>query len=521
LIDNERVRTFSVDDGVQAGDIKAIYERSGRVWAAGTLGIGVFVEEQFRMLAAEDAEVLRNISGMVETPNGSLWLNARQGIIHIPVEEVRLFLEDPAHKVRYRAFDFLDGLPGAVQQRPAPTAIEGSDGRLWFATNRGVAWIDPQRIPKNSLPPPVSISSLSTDEKLYEPSPSLELPKGTTRLQINFTALSLSIPERVRFRYKLEGVDEDWQDPGAERRTTYTSLGPGNYRFRVIASNNDGVWNEEGATLDFSIAPMFYQTLQFRILIFFLTLLLTAFMLYLLYRWRVRLVTRRLNLSFEERLAERTRIAHALHDTLLQGFFGASMRLQAVSNLLPAKSEKAKENLDDVLDQIDVVLEEGRRAIWDMSSSDAAEKDLGQALTLVGEDLNKTYPANFCLTIEGQNRQLHPLVRDQIYRIGREALINAFRHSKASKIELEIEYAPKHLRLTVRDNGCGIQPDVLSVGREGHLGLSGMRKYAEKIGAELNIWSLAESGTEVELIVPHNFAFEKESSGGFLRWLSR
>ncbi|HEY8562539.1 MAG TPA: triple tyrosine motif-containing protein [Pyrinomonadaceae bacterium] len=405
---------------------------------------------------------------------------------------------------------------------PYPTAIEGTDGRIWFSTSRGIVWIDPRHIFKNPAPPPVLIRSLVADEQTYDPSPSLQLPKGTTRLRIEFTALSLSIPERVRFRYRLEGVDDGWRDSAdLKRDADYTNLGPGNYRFRVIASNNDGVWNEEGATLEFSIAPMFYQTLWFRSLVFFLSLLLTAFILYLLYRWRVRLVTERLNLGFEERLAERTRIAHELHDTLLQGFFGASMRLQAVSNLLPSKTEKAKENLDDVLDQIDVVLAEGRRAIWDINSSDAAEKDLGQAFTLVGEDLSKTYPANFSLTIEGESRPLQPLVRDQIYRIGREALINAFRHSQATKIELEIEYAPKHLRLVIRDNGCGIQPDVLSAGREGHLGLPGMRNYAEKIEAELKIWSRGESGTEVELIVRQKIAYVKKSSGGLAGRLSR
>jgi ligand-binding sensor domain-containing protein/signal transduction histidine kinase len=522
VIDGTNIRTFSQDNGLSVGDVKVIQERGGHLWVGGTLGVAVFEEDRFRMMMTEREESFSGVSGMVAARDGSLWLNSSRGVIHIPAEEVRLFLERPDYRVGYRVFDFLDGLPGAAQQnRPFPTAVEGSDGRLWFSATKGVAWIDPQQISRNTLPPPVLIRSVGADDKLYEPSPSLELPEGTMRLQINFTALSLSVPERVRFRFRLEGVDNEWQDPGNKRETTYTNLGPGNYRFRVIASNNDGVWNEEGAVLDFSIAPMFYQTLRFRVLIFFLTVLMTAFILYLLYRWRVRLVTERLNVGFEERLAERTRIAHELHDTLLQGFFGAAMRLQAVSNLLPSKSEKAKENLDNVLDQIDVVLEDGRRAIWDMNSSDAAEKDLGQAFTLVGEDLNKSYPANFSLTIEGQNRPLHPLVRDQIYRIGREALINAFRHSQATNIELEIEYAPKHLRLAVRDNGCGIQTDVLSAGREGHLGLSGMRKYAEKIGAELKIWSRAESGTEVVLIVPQKIAFEKKSSDGLLSRMSR
>jgi signal transduction histidine kinase/ligand-binding sensor domain-containing protein len=508
VLDGRGNRTFSQDDGLQVGDVKAIQERHGRLWVGGSLGLAVYENDRFRMLTAEEAGALSGVSGIVGSRDGSLWLNAERGVIHIPADEVRFALGHPAHKVRYRVFDYLDGLPGAAQQnRPFPTAAEGSDGRLWFSTNKGIAWLDPQQIPQNNTPPPVSIRSLTADEKLYEPLPSIELPEGTTGLQIDFTALSLSIPERIHFRYRLEGVDAGWQEAGTRRQAFYNSLAPGSYQFRVIASNEDGVWNEDGAILEFSIAPMFYQTLWFRSLTVLLALLFMIGTVILLYRWRLARATKHLKIGFEERLAERTRIAHGLHDTLLQGFFGAAMRLQAVSNLLPAKSETAKENLDDVLDQIDVVLEEGRRAIWDMNALSIGENDLTQAFMLVGEDLNKSYPTDFILTIEGESRRLNPIIRDQTYRIGREALTNAFRHARAGKIELTIEYAQKYLRIAVRDNGCGISTDYISEGREGHLGLSGMREYAEKIGAELKIWSRSESGTEVELIVPHKIAF--------------
>jgi signal transduction histidine kinase len=239
----------------------------------------------------------------------------------------------------------------------------------------------------------------------------------------------------------------------------------------------------------------------------------------LLYRWRISQATERLNMRFEERLAERTRIAQELHDTFLQGVLGMTMRLQAISNLLPAKPEKAKINLDNVLDQADNVIEESRRGIWDIHSSIVTENDLVQAFTLAGEELNKTYPTNFSLTIEGGSRSLHPLVRDEVYRIGREALTNAFRHSTANKIEIGIEYAPKHLRIFILDNGCGISPEVLSSGRVGHLGVSGMRENAEKIGAELKISSRLESGTEVQLVVPNQVAFKQKSSVGLLKRL--
>jgi signal transduction histidine kinase len=196
------------------------------------------------------------------------------------------------------------------------------------------------------------------------------------------------------------------------------------------------------------------------------------------------------------------------------------MRLQAVSNLLPGEPENAKENLNNILDQVDKVIEDWRRGIWDIRASTTADNDLAQAFALAGEELNANYPADFSLTIEGETRPIHPLVRDEVYRIGREGLTNAFRHSKATKIEMAIQYSPKYLRVSIRDNGCGINPDFLRSGRERHLGLSGMREYAAKNGAELKIWSRVKSGTEVELIVPQHRSFKQKSFGNVFKRLS-
>lgn len=504
------------------GRIKVIRGRGPHFWFGGELGLAFFNDGRFKSVVTASGQPFGAVSGIVETPDGSLWLNEINGIVYISPEEIRQLLNDPEHRITFRLYDFLDGMPGGPQMNfTVSTAVDATDGRIWFATDNGLAWIDPANIAENPAPPPVLIRTLRTDNRSFDPSSPLNLPPGTIDLRIDYTALSYSIPEKVRFRYKLDGIDGDWRDAGTRRQAFYNNLGPGRYLFRVIACNNDGVWNETGAALDFSIEPMFYQTIWFRFLLILLALLLTAIILFLLYRWRLARATERLNLGFEERLVERTRIAHELHDTLLQGFLGATMRLQAVSNLLPAPSEKVKENLDNVLDQIDVVLEEGRRAIWDIQSASVGENDLIQSFTIAGDELTKTYTANFTLTIEGQCRPLQPLVRHQIYRIGREALINAFRHSQATKIELQIEYTSKYLRLVVRDNGCGINPDYLNEGRFGHLGLSGMSDYAEKIGTELKIWSREETGTEIELIVSHQIAFVKKSSEGVIKRLSR
>jgi PAS domain S-box-containing protein len=203
--------------------------------------------------------------GVEETPDGSLWLAESRGVVQVPASEVGQALDNPSYRAKYRLFDSFDGLPGtfagiAVNQKE----IQGTDGRLWFSESGGVVWIDPGNISTNTLPPPVLIRSLKSNGRQSGSLENLVLPPRTTNLQINYAALSLSVPERVRFQYKLEGVDKTWQDAGTRREAFYTRLGPGDYHFRVIACNNDGVWNEEGAHLDFNIAPAWYQTIWFR-----------------------------------------------------------------------------------------------------------------------------------------------------------------------------------------------------------------------------------------------------------------
>ena len=506
FLDGGRVRCYASANGIEIGRIKVIRGRGGNFWFGGETGLAFFKDDRFYTVKTK-GKPFGAVSGIIVTENGDVWLNEIRGIVNIPADEVRLLNENPEYAVKYRLYDFQDNLPGNPQMNyTVSTAIEGGDKRLWFATDNGLAMINPARLEKNAVPPPVVIKSVIAADKLYQPAPNTNFPAGTTNLQINYTALSLSIPERVAFKYRLEGYENQWRDAGTHRETFFTNLAPGKYRFQVIAANNDGVWNEQGASFEFEILPLFYQTNWFLLI----CCAALGVLFWAVYQWRVYQVRSRLHLLYEERLSERTRIAQDLHDTFLQGVLGMTMRLQAVSHLLPAKPENAKESLDAVLDQADNVIEEGRRGIWNIKTSTVNENDLAKAFTLAGEELNKTYPANFTLTIEGESRELHPLIRDEVYRIGREALTNAFRHARATEIEAEIEYSPKSLRIFIRDNGCGISRDFLRSGRVGHLGLTGMRESAEKIGAELKIWSRAESGTEVELIVPHQIAFIKK-----------
>ena len=400
--------------------------------------------------------------------------------------------------MQYQVFDVRDGLPGVIQQSaPYPTAVQGTDGRVWFSTATGVAWIDPAHIPKNTLPPPIVIRSITANGTRYASPDGLRLPPRTHDLTIDYTALSLAVPDRVRFRYQLEGSDTQWQDAGTRRQAFYTNLSPGKYRFRVIASNNDGVWNETAASWTFRIAPTFYQTFWFQTLM----ALAGIGLIWLLYRLRLKQITARADLRYAERLEERTRIARELHDTMLQSLQASLAQMQAGRNLLSRGSDRALQAFDDAITMTAGAIAEGRNAVGDLRSSTAIRNDIAETLKTLGDELAAGGAATFRLVVEGPPRD-HPAIQEEIRRIAGEALRNAFRHAHARHIEVDLRYSEQLLRLQVRDDGVGMTPDILEGGRSDHFGLAGMRERAEKIGAKLEVWSAAGSGTEIELSIP-------------------
>jgi signal transduction histidine kinase len=416
--------------------------------------------------------------------------------------------------VNPRIFDGFDGVqPGLSPMQPQ--ASRSTDGRLWFANNSLLQIIDPARLGTNLIPPPVLIQRIVVDSKSYSAKETLSLPPRTRDLAIDYAGLSLVIPQKVRYRYKLEGYDRDWQEAGTRRTALYNGLPPGNYRFRVMACNNDGVWNEEGATLEFNIAPTFYQTNWF----IFLCAAAATCLIWAAYRWRIRWIAGQLDRRFEERLAERTRIAQDLHDTLLQGVLSASMQLHVANDQL-AEDAPSKPMVGRVLELMERVVTEGRNALRGLRSSEEGSDDLDQAFSRVSQDLAVYREVDFRVLVEGQPCALHPMIRDEIYRIGREAIINAFSHSEARNIEVEVKYATHELRVLVRDDGCGIDAQVLRSGRDGHFGLSGMRERAEKIGAKLKVLSRPGSGTEVDFFISGNVAFRTPTSSEKRRWFT-
>jgi signal transduction histidine kinase len=415
---------------------------------------------------------------------------------------------NPSGRPRIQAFDAQNGFSGTDFGVPVIGAARGPDGRVWFSTADGLSWIDPKRLYRNTLPPPVIIRSLTANGRVYAAPTNLKLAKGTSKLQIDYTATSLAVPERVRFRYRLDGVDKDWVDPGGRRQAFYTNLGPGTYRFQVIAANNDGVWNTTGAAFGFRIAPLWWQTWVFKALV---ALALGA-ALWMLYRLRLRQVSGRLRARLQERLDERERIARELHDTLLQGVYGLTLKLQSFAEQMPAELP-ARKLMEQALDRADTVLAEGRDRVRNLRAAQASDV-LQDVLGAVADRLRLDPAIEIKVGTDGAQRPLHRVVFDEVVAIATEALFNAFTHAHAEHVAVEVRYERNQLVVRVHDDGVGIERQVLERGREGHFGLTGMRERAAKIRGQFSIRSSPGAGADVTIVVPAGLAYSRP--GG--RW---
>jgi signal transduction histidine kinase len=510
VLEADNVREFGPADGVQVGNVTAIRGRGTGIWIGGEFGLQHFENGRFRAVQSVDREWLRGISGIVETANGDLWLNGLDGIVHLPRKEIAESLKRPDYHVVGERFGRREGLPGLPSQAAKmPTAIEGTDGRLWFTVYNGVVSLDPSRVSNMVPPPPVTIQSVSGDDTSYRLDSPIRLPSNTSSVQISYAAVSLSDPEAIRFRYKLRETDHEWHESATSNAVSYRNLPPGSYHFVVNASDTNGLWSDNMATAEFIVLPAYYQTSWFRALCAaaFLGLLWAA------YQFRVRQLERDFSLASEARLNERTRIARELHDTLLQSVQGLMFSFQAARNLLPGRTDEAIRTLDHAIREGDEAIAEGRDAIQGLRDNPALESNLEHLLTAAGTELARSSgaegePPTFHVTVEGVWQPLSPLLQDEAYRIAREILRNAFHHAQASRIEVEIAYDPEFFRLRIRDNGRGIERKVFDAGsRPGHWGLPGVRERAKRMGAQLKLWSEPGAGTEAELTVPARIAY--------------
>jgi signal transduction histidine kinase/ligand-binding sensor domain-containing protein len=504
-------RRYSTADGLPSNDVNTLFEDSAHtLWIGTAAGLAVMRDGRMASLPGPLALQRASVVGLAEDPAGGLWIAAADRVFRGDREKL---LRGTAGGGDVREFSAPDGLLDmeAIKRHRILTA--DSRGRVWLSTSGGLVMADSRRVAAAIAPALVQVEDVSADGSPVSQLGAMTIPPRPDRITFGFAALSLSVPDRVRFRYRLDGFDQDWSAPVAERQAVFTNLGPGTYRFRVIASNSQGVWNSAEAAVSFTIAPAWSQMGSFWAGIW----LLIAGGIWGGYRMRLRQHARQLHLRFEERLAERSRIARELHDTLLQSFQGAVLRFRAVTYMLPARPADARASLEDAIDQARQAIVEGRDAVQGLRSSAIGTNDIAVAIatladTMSADDGSQRAPV-FHVTVEGTPRDLPPIVQDEVYRIAGEALRNIYRHAHASRIEVEIRYDQRRFRLRVRDDGKGIDAAAAREGTYGgHYGMAGMHERAKLVGGTLSVWSELDSGTEAELTIPAAVAYAKSAA---------
>ena len=470
----------------------------GSILAATTYGLIGWLNGKELTLTRKNGLPCEQILGMAFDRRGDLWLGMSCALGVLRKADFQTWKQNPDLPVSIRTFDGLDGV------QPIGGSFDvvalSLDGRLWFA-GPSLQVVDPEEVGRNRLPPPVYIEQVIADGTAHPGPAQLRLPPLTRNLEIDYVGLSFVAPQKVRFRYRLEGRDDAWQEPGTRRQAFYNDLRPGTYRFHVIASNNDGVWNEQGAALEIVVAPAWYQTRVFLAL----SVLVGAMTLWAAYRLRLHQVARALNARFDERLVERTRMARDLHDTLLQTLQGTKMVADTVLDR-PGDAPALVRALKQVSTWIGQASEEGRSAVNALRTSTTEGNDLAAAFQRAIEDGPRRSAISASIAVTGNAREMHPVVRDEVYRIGYEAIRNAYTHSHANHLEIALGYG-RDLTLRVADDGIGMDPPTAEHGKDGHFGLSGMRERASRIGATLSVTSTPGAGTAIVVTVPGRAIF--------------
>jgi signal transduction histidine kinase/ligand-binding sensor domain-containing protein len=500
LYEHGEIRLFPAAQGLGPANVRSFFQdQSGNLWALGDDGISRFDGNRFRTLPERQGVPGRAVLGMAGDDLGGWWMVTMGGVIQVAPGEVDRALADTTHAIRYRSFSHLDGVPGMITPGWGTVVTRGADGRIWVAADSGVASVDPRYLTPGP-PPPVVIEVLRINGRELQLTDAMTVPPRSGDLEIDYTATSLAVPERVQFRYRLEGEDAQWRGVGTRRRAYYTGLEPGMYTFHVMASNGDGVWNETGATLGFRVLPAWYQTLWFKAAAVLLIGAIGGILVALVQRRRHRLAHEALTTRYEATLAERARIAQDLHDTLLQGFAGVTLQLKAAELALPEQPDVAAETLLRVEKLAHASLKEARERVWDMRETSLAEGGLAAALERIALERVQGTGIEVSVTSSGQGRPITQVIEDAAFRIGREAIVNAVRHAGARRIEIEVAFGKSTLRLEVRDDGRGFTPvESEEARRNGHFGLTGMSDRAIQLGGRCDIRNRPGGGTIVTL----------------------
>jgi len=515
VVVGDNVSTLGSNQGVAIGDTKAFQQDGHRLWIGGSDGLGYIDGLRLKMVSLADGGSLKNVTGIVFSGQDDLWVHTLDGVFQLAAKDVRQAEMNSSYPMTFRKFGMLDGLPGApALEFPLPSVVKSTDGRLWFATSNGVVWLDPAQLVSNSMPPHVVIDFIEVDGKTYAPRAGLTLPAHTKNLQVTFSVLSLTMPERVDAKIRMRGLNNDWRDVGLQRDISYSNLGPGSYRFDVIGANEDGVWNNVGESVEFSIRPAFYQTLWFEVLCSCLVILA----LWQALAFRVRQVNRRLRVRLEARHAERERIARDLHDTLLQSFPGLLVKMQAGINRLPLSEGAAElQFLNQTLDQAQDIIVESREQVSRLRSEEYS--NLPEVLSVFAKEHARSLKMTLNVSVDGRERNLKKEVFEEASFIMKEAMGNAYEHSGGNELNVRLDYRPDTLLLEVRDNGNGIDLAILDAGEKpGHWGMMGMRERAKQMSAKFSIKSQPGEGTSVTLCIPGRIAYALPTRTGLFFW---
>lgn len=484
------------------GGIVSLLAADGSFVISGENGAAFVGPRRVTRMADRQSKSLRVATGLAQTRQGDTWVFGR-GLLRFRTSDLQKAVRDPNFVIPERVLNYDDGLPNGANAQANRSMTVGGDGRIWLATIDGPVWIDPAKVAPNADPPGVVITSLNSGRTVLKDPVDVKLPAGASDITIGFSALSLSMPERVKVLYRLEGHDADWVDPGRRRQAFYTNLGPGDYRFKVIAANEDGVWNRAGAEVTVSIPPTFLQSWLFKVLCGMVILGLG----WIAYSVRVRVVANRIRMRMAERIGERERIARELHDTLLQSVQSLTLRFQLAVDEMPETSA-GRPALSQAIDQADVVIAEGRDRVRDLRPlvHDASfEQELDEIIDRQAFEEGVEIRTH----VGGTPRALDPLAFDELTRIASEAIFNVRRHSRARHVVVETDYGSR-FRVRFIDDGIGIDPAIIEAGhRPGHFGLSGMRERTKKLKGRFVVRQRPEGGTELIVTVPGAIAYRE------------
>lgn len=479
-------------------------ESDGRLWVGGGGGLGYIADKQLKFIHFEPGQQIKNITGLAFAFNGDLWVHALDGVYQIFAGDLHHGQVDPNFVVPYRKFDALDGVLGAPDPNNGhPTVVRTTDGRLWFSSSDGVAWLDPSQLVSNLVPPPVVITSIQADGKEVVGKGVLQVPPATQSVRLTFSVPSLTMPERVRVKVRLQGLGNEWRDVGSQREVTYNNLLPNEYHFDVIASNNSGVWNKIGASVAFNVLPTFYQAIWFKMI----CALLAALVIWTGLALRFRYAHRKALIKMEARHAERERIARELHDTLLQSMHGMLIKVDLWARSADL-SDAQRAGASTIEELMRSAITEGRDSIKVLRQDEGGDRDFISSLSVAGENICRSSNIFFSLQAQGKIKPINSHAFDEILAIVREALLNACLHAKGNTVEMLVIFSFNALEIEISDDGIGMTVEHMEQRqREGHWGIRGMQERVARLSGRCSIASTPGVGTTVSIWVPRKAAY--------------